>query len=476
MGGYCDYDQEMDLNDDDNDETKMEHNDISFLPSKSTMTTTTSPSSWKPTSIQILAFTALTKALLNAEYIQRYCTTSLPTFYSDDDVTPIDSLLGYDMGLGLIERHREEMTRVVQMATCYLSSIPLASLQKPSSSAAAPPPSSFSSSSTYQSNDLFCMTCMSFLSCLFRTNATEWMLVPLPSTSITKNMVIRLQHFSSKFTNTSNKNHQYSLPSSSPLSIISHVSKILAQTLLLILEWKSPTSTVPTINTTNSASATRVARSNNPEEMATILDEQSIVKIVELVFSSLPTMTSRNYSNQNRSSYSSSSSQPAITRIIQHACSVHLFIHLCLSRNECLKHVLKQTKMVSLMKESVLSAFIKATYDDYEEHHHHYGFDMTLLHCIVTYPQCRRSLYQIITDANNDEEEDIDNESSNTSGYNKLGIFLNSVLEQGKDVSFMLHCPFHGYYLFFISLPHFASYSCSFPILCIHVHRVIFFQ
>ena len=35
--------------------------------------------------------------------------------------------------------------------------------------------------------------------------------------------------------------------------------------------------------------------------------------------------------------------------MVQHACSVHLFIHLCLSRDERLKHVLKQTKMVDAM-------------------------------------------------------------------------------------------------------------------------------
>ena len=216
----------------------------------------------------------------------------------------------------------------------------------------------------------------------------------------------------------------------------------MAQALLLILEWKSPTSTIPPTTT-----GTRGGRSNNhnAENMTTIIDEQNILRLVESIFSP-PMTSSNNYS-------SSSSSQVMMTRIM-HASSIHLFIHLCLVRDERLKRVLKQAKVVSLMK-----VFMKSANGDYGEvqnnYHHHYGLSMILLNCITTYPQCRRLLYQIIVDVNNNEGEDSSIENNN--GYNNLGSFLNSILEQGKDVRFMFHQSFHEFCLFIIPCPHSAS-------------------
>lgn len=364
---------------------------VSFLPSIP----------WAPSRTQVLAFSALTKCILNAEFIQRYCT-SLNILPEDN----IDSLLGNNMGIGLIERHKEDMTRIVQMAMCYLSSIPIRDIKRRQRN-----PETSSLSPKYQKNkndiELFRLVCMSLLSCLYRTNASEWMLVQVPP-NITKKMILILHQYCSDASNKGKHGVDFY-----NTDVCTHVSSVLAQSLLLIIKWKSPMST----------------RSDNNEE---VFDEQNIVRLAECVFSPKP------IDNSSSLAYKS---------------SIHLFIHLCLIRDESLRRVLKQANIFSIMKEGILQSFFSSNNNEKRKSH---GLFMVILHCIVTYPQCRRSLCQIIL------------ESDVIADGKKFERFLRAILEKGQDVrptfrsyfvnvmsyrSYLTHLQFHINYISRIHSP-----------------------
>ena len=311
---------------------EVENVDNSFLPPPSS----NSKTNWKPSRIQVLSFSALTKALLNAEFVQRYCT-SLYVLPEES----IDTLLGDDMGLGLIEKYNENMTKLVIMAMQYLSSIPTPSrhedryLNDPLSP-------------MYQKNDnhLFTLACMSFLSCLYRTNASEWMLVPIPNRT-TRTMILKLQNFVLNADETSSNDFNRS----NEEYLRAQTSSLLAQALLLIIEWKSP-------------GETRSDRNKS------ICDDENVARLLENVFST--------------------QSLGRIEYPYSYGGSIYLLIHLCIVRHERLKRSLQKPQIIALMKESIVYISMKNN-----EHRKRHGQLMVILHFIIAYPHFRRSLDEI---------------------------------------------------------------------------------
>ncbi len=337
------------------DEREVEGNDNSFafIPSKS---------KWEPTSVQVLALSALTKAILNAEFIQRY-STSLSLLPEEG----IDSLLGDDMGIGLAA-HKEDMVRLVEMAMYYLSSI----LSKPKKDRRQ------LSNDQKNDNKLFQLACMSFLSCLFRTNASEWMLVQV-SPSITQKMISNLHQCSSDALQIESNNKEY--------NATQYVTSVLAQSLLLIIEWKSPGST----------------KMETFREM--IVDDKNICGIIQSIFGS-------------KSSHEDVG--------LMYGGSIYLFIHLCITQNEKLQHVWKEEKMVSCIKEGIVQSF---TVSD-ENECTNQGIFMVVLHFIIAFPQCRQLLNRIFDET----------ERQGLYGSSRLGTFLKKTLGKGKDVSTFMLC------------------------------------
>jgi hypothetical protein len=369
--------------DNNQDEDEEDVNNMSFLPynSRSTRAATASSCNWEPTKIQALALSALTKAILNAESVQRYCT-SLSIIPEEG----IDSLLGDGMGIGLVNRHKEEMTIIVQMAMCYLSSIPLRAIKKGKQQQQQQQQQRQpSSSSDYQKNDneIFRLASMSLLSCLFRTNASEWMLVQLPPRH-TKKMISVLYQCSRSFDDEviMKKSDSYDTRTGcSNFNRANYVSSVLAQSLLMVIEWKSPGST-------------------EIENCDNILgNEESILKLAGYVFSSRSLDRNSN---------------------LRYGGSIHLFIHLCIVHSEQLRLVLKKERMLSLMKASMLESIRKS---GGKENNH--GLYIIMLHFIVTYPQCRRLLSDIMK-----QDDDM---AADTHGPG-FESFLHIILKRANDV------------------------------------------
>ena len=364
------YDQQSDENDNNMNAMETQHhdydNEMSFLapPQSSSQTNT----KWNPTRIQTLAMSALTKAILNTEFIQRYCTslTILPQ-------ESIDSLLGPNMGIGLVDTYKDEMTQIVQMSMCYLSSL------KKGKNGKSMIASSSSSITHYERKDreMFCMACMSLLSCLFRTNAPIWMLVEVPP-RLTKKMIGNLYQFVQDATTTTankkknNKNKK-----------CKYVLSTLAKSLLLVVEWKSPGSTMFGSSYNN------------------IFDDQSIMRLMKEAFD-------------------------LDANTLQHANSKHLLIHLCLIRDETLKKMLNDDQMLRIIKDQMNRLIVNdLKSNDY------FSFYFLMVHFLQAFPRTRRILCKILQQ---NERDGIDHQSM----YQQ---FFNVVLDFNHMVRFD-HC-FH---------------------------------
>ncbi len=342
--------------DQNNDHEDEYNNDVSFLPpqqqSSSSSTTSTTESQpnqkWEPTRIQILAMTALTKVILNTEFLQRYCTSI--TVLPDD---AIDSLLGNDMGIGLSDIYKEDMTQIVQMSMCYLSSLKREGGGSRNSN--NNPMHSSSTPTNYERKDqeMFSMACMSLLSSLFRTNGSIWMLVEVPP-RLTKKMISNLYQIIEQTRNFDSemKMKQKSL----------HVLSILAQSLLLVVEWKSPGST-------------------NLGNFNSIVDDQCMMRLTRQVFS-----------------FTLLNGEPQI----QQASSLHLFIHLCLVRDDMLKKLLNDNEVACMIKEWIIQ-FIQSERKGIKGHD---TFCFVMTHFLEFFPRSRRILCKIFEQSEREEMDD----------------------------------------------------------------------
>ena len=366
-----------------NPEQKENQYEISFLPPcRSKAVASKSSSCWNPTKIQRFAFSILTKGLLSAEYIQRYCTSSI--ILPDDN---IDSVLGNEMGIRLIESHYNDIAKLVQMSMSYLSCLRRGEKHLELQSSGSNYIDTLSP--TYQSmheTKLFTLACSSFLSMLFRTNASDWILIQIPK-PVKKKVMTNLYSWSripimkpeSKYRisggdddNDDDEQSIYS-PNQSHDTFYPMFLSTLAQSLLNIFEWKSPVLPMETTNDVKNDS----------------IHQEKISSIVQTVFG---TKTSN-----------------SVLSDISYRCSIHSFVHLCLSRDVHLKKVLKE---YDLFQNDTPFACISS------------DLLMVLSHCVVSFPSCRQSLCKSLI--SNDDEYDLEE--------TRLCNFLNAIVETGKDV------------------------------------------
>ena len=345
------YDQQRDDNHDVTNAMETQQNydhDMSFLPPPpQSSSSSKSYTKWNPTRIQTLAISALTKAILNTEFIQRYCT-SLSILPQES----IDSLLGPNMGIGLIDTYKDEMTQIVQMSMSYLSSLKRG---KNGRSMIASSSTSSSSMTHYERKDreMFCMACMSLLSSLFRTNAPIWMLVEVPP-RLTKNMIDNLYQFVQDGTSTTSLQGKKTKNNKKSICVLSN----LAQSLLLVVKWKSPGSTMMGSSYNN------------------LFEDQSIMRMTQEAFDS-------------------------DANTLQHANSIHLLIHLCLVRDETLKKTLNDHEILRIIKHQVNRLIA----DDFKNNDH-CSIYFIMVHFLQAFPRTRRILCKILEQNERDRIDD----------------------------------------------------------------------